>query len=390
MADIGRTIAEASERVQALRSAREHRDPTDPWSERALDELEGSLGDSIEALRVAEEDLATLSTSLAAAREREQATLRRYRDLFENAPCGCLLTDPHGVILEANQAAATLLSRRVAHLLGKPLPSLFSLAARWPMRTLLTHLLQDRTHEAPTTMTVEWQADGRRQRLEVAASPIRDLVGDDRVRWILRELPPVAPPPAGDRPPGTSDADDLRSVIDELRAEAEVLHESIEALETTNQELQSNIEELEISGDASEHHAADLEQQTTRLEAILRGLPAAVAVVGPDLIIRHWSARAEELWGAASDAIGSSLRAFDRGFPGEALVPLVRRMLDPGNDAEAPAPVAIVPAVGRDGRRFECEVRCVPVVESNATTGVTVFLHPILSPIGSAEGLPVA
>lgn len=46
---------------------------------------------------------------------------QRYRDLFEFAPDGYLVTDGQGIILEANQSAVCLLEVDWKYLIGKPL-----------------------------------------------------------------------------------------------------------------------------------------------------------------------------------------------------------------------------------------------------------------------------
>lgn len=49
------------------------------------------------------------------------ASDRRRRDLFDQIPLACVLTDPYGVIQEANRDAALLLRCRVRGLSGTPL-----------------------------------------------------------------------------------------------------------------------------------------------------------------------------------------------------------------------------------------------------------------------------
>ncbi|MEA5507039.1 PAS domain S-box protein [Halotia wernerae UHCC 0503] len=72
------------------------------------------LQQTFEELQVVEEELASTRQVLELERQ-------RYQDLFEFAPDGYLVTDVHGVIQEANNAAATLLCVRQDHLIGKPL-----------------------------------------------------------------------------------------------------------------------------------------------------------------------------------------------------------------------------------------------------------------------------
>ncbi|WP_318780346.1 PAS domain S-box protein [Atlanticothrix silvestris] len=79
------------------------------------------LQQTLEELQVAEEKLRQQNEELASTRETLELECQRYQDLFEFAPDGYLVTDVHGVIQEANSAAATLLSVRQNYLIGKPL-----------------------------------------------------------------------------------------------------------------------------------------------------------------------------------------------------------------------------------------------------------------------------
>jgi PAS domain S-box-containing protein len=76
---------------------------------------------TIEELRVAEEELRQQNEELLAAVDQVAQAQQRYRELFDFAPDGYLVTDPRGVIQEANRAAASLLRVRPDLLAGKPL-----------------------------------------------------------------------------------------------------------------------------------------------------------------------------------------------------------------------------------------------------------------------------
>ncbi len=74
-----------------------------------------------EELRVAEEELRVQTEELAASRALLDAERVRYRALFESAPVAYLVTNEHGIIADANQAAASLLRVPQWRLPGKPL-----------------------------------------------------------------------------------------------------------------------------------------------------------------------------------------------------------------------------------------------------------------------------
>lgn len=86
------------------------------------------MGDMFEELRVALEELNVAHEELQEQNEQlveSQVALeveqRRYRNLFESAPDGYVITTVDGVIQEANRAAAKLLTVPQRFLVGKPL-----------------------------------------------------------------------------------------------------------------------------------------------------------------------------------------------------------------------------------------------------------------------------
>jgi PAS domain S-box-containing protein len=84
--------------------------PGDPELTGAVEELCAT----VEELREQNEKLLEVQGALAAER-------RRYRDLFEFATAGLVVTDIKGAITEANRAAASLLGLSQRHLIGKSL-----------------------------------------------------------------------------------------------------------------------------------------------------------------------------------------------------------------------------------------------------------------------------
>jgi PAS domain-containing protein len=70
-----------------------------------LDELRRSIAQR----QVAEEELRAQRDELATAYDAMVGERQRYRDLFERAPVGYVVTDPSGLIRDSNRSAARLL-----------------------------------------------------------------------------------------------------------------------------------------------------------------------------------------------------------------------------------------------------------------------------------------
>lgn len=79
------------------------------------------LNDLLEELQLATEQLQSASDDLAAARREASVHTEHYRELHENLPLPCVLTDDMGCVNEANSLAARLLNVARVRLPGKPL-----------------------------------------------------------------------------------------------------------------------------------------------------------------------------------------------------------------------------------------------------------------------------
>src|SRR5438132_1367936 len=89
--------------------------PANAGPEFMSDELLQDLHTSLEELLVADEELRQQQTTLLEQNQELNASRRaierereRYRELFEFAPDGYVITSPDGTIREANRAAAQL------------------------------------------------------------------------------------------------------------------------------------------------------------------------------------------------------------------------------------------------------------------------------------------
>src|SRR5262245_2244348 len=111
-------IKAARLRAEDLRQAADHprMEKHTLWLE-ALEQLQTTL----EELQVVDEELRQQNEELLNARSELEAEQQRYKDLFESAPDGYIITDGFGTILEANGAASLLLRLENRFLLRKPL-----------------------------------------------------------------------------------------------------------------------------------------------------------------------------------------------------------------------------------------------------------------------------
>ena len=139
----------------------------------------------VEELRVAGEELQAQNAALLEAQVELAEQTQRYRELFDFAPDGYLVTGHDGVIHEANATAAGMLGVSARRLAGKPV----LLFVSPPERPRLLHLLAQLGSEPDVhEMEMELRPRGRPQfpvwvRL---GDPGRD--GKDGVRWLIRDV----------------------------------------------------------------------------------------------------------------------------------------------------------------------------------------------------------
>ncbi len=121
------------------------------------------------------------------ARLKNTPRRQRYQELFDFAPDGYLLTDPAGVIQQANRAAVALLNAPSALLVNKPLIVFVAPTERKAFRAQLIHLLQARRVEE---WAVRIQPRGGAPfeaslTVAVAHDPKGRVVG---LYWLLRDI----------------------------------------------------------------------------------------------------------------------------------------------------------------------------------------------------------
>jgi PAS domain S-box-containing protein len=172
------------QRIETLRRRAYESNPSElPLAVELLEELNSTL----EELRVAEEELHQQTEALSLSREALAAEHQRYQELFNFAPDGYVVTDPMGIIVEANLAAAILLNAPQEHLLRKPLGVFIAFDDRDAFRRQLTWLqegdgirewevrVQPRHKPAfPAVLSCTASRDAQRK-----------VVG---LRWLLRDI----------------------------------------------------------------------------------------------------------------------------------------------------------------------------------------------------------
>nr|WP_221379427.1 CheR family methyltransferase [Actinoplanes polyasparticus] len=179
--------------------------------------------------------------------------------------------------------------------------------------------------------------------------------------------------------------EELQSTVEELETTNEELQSTNEELETMNEELQSTNDELQSINDQLRISSTQLDEANDFLETVLTSMEAGVAVVDPDLQIRMWNRRAEDLWGLrAGEVIGQHFLNLDVGLPIEHLQPILRAALGP----DARGSELLVDAVNRRGRTISVRVACTPLQHREGgarSDGAIIVMEAGVTETGAAE-----
>ena len=161
-----------------------------PWPagrSRLAADISRDLVKAVAALDVAVEELYFQAESLESAHLALEIERKTYQELFDGGPDGYLVTDPHGVILRANNPAGALFACNAADLVGEMLPNLMRPADRPSLTAALTALSED-------DWSGEWQgeavpATGVPFRIALTVAVVRHADGTVyRARWSLRNI----------------------------------------------------------------------------------------------------------------------------------------------------------------------------------------------------------
>ncbi|HEX4354876.1 MAG TPA: ATP-binding protein [Polyangiales bacterium] len=243
----GPTLNDWSDQVESasVRAAELHRravgtDGDGSFIREALRELDVAHDE----LRAAEEQLHENVQAI----ERAQATLEqereRYRTVFDAAPEAYLVTDPTGVVLEANQRAAELLNVESMFIVGKPL----ALFVEPPHRPQLRIALSE--HDGAAIQQFEWRIRPRRARerfwasISLGHASTNDSSGPMRY-VIFRTLPDRADDSRATLPPPPPVVDETDAMQRQAEVDAaQALHERDAFFAATAHELRSPISSI--------------------------------------------------------------------------------------------------------------------------------------------------
>jgi len=152
-----------------------------------LDDALTDLSSVAEELGAADELLRTQSAEVAESRRAAEDQRRRYQDLFDFAPDAYVTTDAHGVIHEANRAAAEMFGVEQSDLTGKPLTDYVADADRKTLDCLAVGWTGG-TDLRRSELTLAAR-DGLASSVAVTVTPVRDPRSEvTGLRWMLRDV----------------------------------------------------------------------------------------------------------------------------------------------------------------------------------------------------------
>lgn len=176
---------------------------------------ESSLDQELAAARA---QLRRQTAELENARQLLEAERARFRELFELAPEGYIITDDAGSIREVNRGAATLLNMPAEYIIGKPLAVFVEPADRRSFRVRTYRACAAHAEEGWTITLMP--RDSEAMRAFIAVSPLLDehasLIG---LRWLIRDVSNRRASAVWDRAPAAV----LRSAMDAMSTHIAVI-----------------------------------------------------------------------------------------------------------------------------------------------------------------------
>jgi PAS domain S-box-containing protein len=171
------------QRVQALYRQGSNSVQHDQVLSTAFEELALAL----EELQAAEDELRRQQDEWQNSRAELELEYQRYKDLFDQAPAGYLVTSTDGSIRQANPAAAALLQNSERFLIGRSLALFVPEGQRRPFRNQIAQLAQA---DEPLEWEVSMQSwEGRSFTARLTVSTLRGATGRPvALYWLLRDI----------------------------------------------------------------------------------------------------------------------------------------------------------------------------------------------------------
>jgi len=305
---------------------------------------------------------------------------------FEKAPLAQFVIDAKGNLVLANDRARQLF-RLTNRDIGRPLQDLELSYRPVELRSLIDQI---RSEEQAIKMgEVAWLMDGEERWFEVQLQPLlnstRELLGvsvsfdditvsRDLKRELQRshaELETAYEELQSSNEELETTNEELQSTVEELETTNEELQSTNEELETMNEELQSTNEELGSINDQLRNRGSELNALNLFLRSIFASLGGGVAVIDPELRVKVWNHRAEDLWGVrAEEAIDTRFTELDIGLPVEKLRSLITDTFNGRNGTGE----LVLDATNRRGRAIQCRIRANPLIEPDHKTAQGVIL----------------
>lgn len=294
METFSQQFEEIRRRTALLRASRNDSAMVEPVLKEAVQELEVAY----EELQVAEEELRQQEEQISVVNEAMVLERDRYLELFEMAPDGYLVTDPRGMIIEANKAAVEMLNVPQETLIGKPMVSYLSLDSRATFRCELNALM---TADIQQEMEIVMQPrNGESFDAALRVSVIRGRDGNaTALRWIMRDVTVR-----------NRAADEIRRLNLELEGRiadrTRELHEAnrdLQELLENERELRRVAEQAIADRDREESERkraeAELRAREERFRALVENSWDAVALVMPDGTVLYTTPAIHQILGVS-------------------------------------------------------------------------------------------
>ena len=186
--DAALSVHHIEELKQRLAELCGRRDELPQELSRLLNDVLEELQATVDNLREARHDLGERNSQINAALHNAESERKRYHELFAFAPDGYLVTDPHGLVQEANHAANRMLAGDEARLTGISLWQFVALEQQAQFEELL-----QRTRSSGELCDAEMALRRPGSKCDFPAAlrvaPVRD--GDGSVcalRWMIRDI----------------------------------------------------------------------------------------------------------------------------------------------------------------------------------------------------------